>query len=199
MIKRFGYRWLLPFGNLVLFVALIFAGYAIQSSNPEVEGNIAHPAEVEPSLQPTLLERPRPLPHLLAEAIDFPAVLFAMPFQHLAEGRAGEIVKYSVAALYLVFLWYMVGIWLDQRSQRTVHSTPLLSGLRWSALAASGLWLVLMLMLIFRAIPKRLGPGVIPEQICSLPALFWPLFLAYAAAWEIKHAKPATQATAITR
>ncbi len=188
MIARFGYRRLLPLANILLFAILIGVGYVGTSTDASQQQGLemAHSAQQE-GWQPTYIERAPPLTHLLAWSLNFPAMLFATPFAFLAKGWRADLVVNLIAAVYLFVLWLVVGLWLDRRSdpRRRKRNTPALQTIRWSALVLSCAALVLVLALIV----VRVMLHQKPEALCTIPMLFWPFFLAYAARWEIVHSR----------
>jgi len=195
MIARLGYCRLLPLANILLFAILISVGYfGSNSSNaigPGVE--IAHSAQSE-GWQPTYLERPTPLTHLFAWSLNFPAMLFATPFGFLAKGWHADLLVNVVTALYLVILWFVVGLWLDRHDSpgRTIRRTPMLHTIRWTALVVSSA----AFLLVTAVIVARLMLHQFAETACTIPMLFWPFFLAYAARWEITHSNGSAQTKA---
>ena len=186
MIARLGYRRLLPLANILLFAILISVGYWGSHSATAVEPGveIAHSAQSE-GWQPTYLDRPTPLSHLFVWSLNFPAMLFATPFGFFAKGWHADLLVTVIGAAYLGILWFVVGLWLDRRNVpgRTIRRTPILHTIRWTALVVS----TAAFLLVTAVIVARLLLHQFAETVCTIPMLFWPLFLAYAARWEITH------------
>lgn len=158
---------------------------------PGVE--IAHSAQSE-GWQPTYMERATPLSHLFVWSLNFPAMLFATPFGFLAKGWHADLLVNVIAAIYLVILWFVVGLWLDRRNApgRSIRRTPILHTIRWAALVVSSAAFLLIVALIV----ARMTLHQFAETACTVPMLFWPLFLAYAARWEITHSVDSAHAKA---
>jgi hypothetical protein len=178
----------------MLFTALISIGYMGSSNQSKIpqDFEIAHSSQAE-GWQPTYIQRPTPLTHLFAWSLNFPAMLFASPFGFLGKGHVSDVIVNGVGAVYLLVLWYVVGLWLDRRADttRVLRTTPVLQAIRWSALlVSSAAFLLVVALLIVRMMFREF-----PETICTLPMLFWPLFLAYAARWEIVRARHSLQET----
>ncbi len=195
MIARLGYRRLLPTANILLFAILLSIGYVgNRSADAYQQGlEIAHSAQAE-GWQPTYIERPTPLTHLFAWSLNFPAMLFATPFGLLAKGWRAELLINGIAAVYLLVLWFIVGLWWDHRRDpsRPVHKTRPLQIVRWIAfVVASAAFLLVVAVIIARIMLHQY-----PETVCTVPMLFWPLFLAYAALWEIRRSRSLEQAKA---
>lgn len=188
MIARLGYRRILPLANILLFAILILVGNAAtnHSNSTEQGTEIAHSAKAE-GWQPTYIERPTPLTHLFAWSLNFPAMLFATPFGFLAKGWRADLLVNVIAALYLLILWFVVGLWLDRRDDpgRLIRRTTTLHAIRWTALVISSAAFLLIVALMV----ARMMLHQIAESICTIPMLFWPFFLAYAAQWEIRHSR----------
>ncbi len=186
------YRQILPLANIVLFAALLAVGYMGTANRGTVSESleIAHSAQSE-GWQPTYLERPTPLTHLFAWALNFPAMLFATPFGLLARGATAQWLVNGIGAVYLLVQWYVVGLWLDRRhnGSRPVRSSIALAVIRWTALLFAAGTFVLVVGLVV----ARVALHELPETVCTLPMLFWPGFLAYAARWEIAHSRASAQ------
>jgi hypothetical protein len=194
MLALRGYRRILPLANLLLFAVLISIGYLGSSNQNKIpqDFEIAHSSQAE-GWQPTYIQRPTPLTHLFAWSLNFPAMLFASPFGLLAKGHLSDVIVNSIGALYLLVLWYVVGLWLDRRSDtsRILRKTPILQAIRWTAFLVSSVAFILVVALVIARMMLR----EFPETICTLPMLFWPVFLAYAARWEIVRARYSVQET----
>ena len=190
MLTRYGYRGLLPVGNIVLFAILLTIGYVGRQDTSIMQQGVdlARTAQTE-GTEITYLERPTPLTHLIAWSWNFPAMLFATPFGLLAKGRDGDLIVNGIAAVYLMIMWYVVGLWLDHRSDpdRATKRTPGLQAVRWSGFAIS----VLAFLAVGAIVAVRLVLHQYMEALCTTPILFWPVFLAYAARWEIVHSRGA--------
>jgi hypothetical protein len=121
-------------------------------------------------------------------------MLFATPFGFLAKGWHADLLVNGVAALYLVMLWFAVGLWLDRRDApgRAIRRTPMLHTIRWIALVVSAA----AFLLVTAVIVARLMLHQFAESVCTIPMLFWPFFLAYAAHWEITHSNGSAQTKA---
>lgn len=188
MPARFGYRRLLPLANIVLFAILISIGYMGSSYRNATQQDLelAHASQAE-GWHPSYIQNPTPLSHLFAWSLNFPAMLFAAPFGFLAKGWRSDLLVNCIAAAYLVVLWYIAGLWLDRRrdSGQIIRRSPALQAIRWTALLVSSAALLLVVALVIARMMLR----EFPETICTLPMLFWPLFLAYAARWEIVHSR----------
>lgn len=190
MVERLGYRRILPLANIVLFAILIAVGYLGTAPRSNETLEFGHSAQAE-GWQPTYLERPAPLTHLFAWSLNFPAMLFATPFGLLTRGAASQWLVNGIGAMYLLVQWFMVGLWLDRRRDRSqpVRASTAFTAIRWTALLlAVGAFLVVIAL-----IAVRIAVHDIPETFCTLPMLFWPGFLAYAALWEIAQARLAAQ------
>ncbi len=192
MLQRIGYRRLLPAVNFVLFVVLIAFGYTdiLRTINTfhDVQETIGKSAGLEGSWDPVFIDRPEPLTHVFADSLNFPAVLLALPFGHLSQGWRASVIVHSVAAVYVLLLWYALGLWLDKRHRP--EKAPLrrsLSLVRWAILVLASCAIIAM-GAIFSAMLLR--PDFdLAQQICSLPAFFWPMFLVYASWWEVRNSR----------
>ena len=192
MIARLGYRRLLPIANLLLFALLLSIGYMGDSYRNEMQQGmrLAEAAKAE-GWQPTYIERPTPFTHLIAWSLNFPAMLFATPFGLLAKGWKSDAVVNGIAAIYLIVLWFVVGLWLDRRKDpsRVIRRSAPLQSIRWTALVVSSIGFLMIVALVI----SRIVLHQFTETICTIPMLFWPFFLAYASRWEIKHAQKPEQ------
>ena len=195
MIARLGYRRLLPIANVVLFAVLLSIGYMGSSYRSTMQQGfqLAEAAKAE-GWQPTYIERPTPFTHLIAWSLNFPAMLFATPFGFLAKGWRSDLLVNGIAAVYLVVLWYIVGLWLDRRkdSSRIIRRSTPLQAIRWAALVVSSVAFLTIVALVI----SRMMLHQFAETVCTIPMLFWPFFLAYAARWEIAHAQKSTETSA---
>jgi hypothetical protein len=195
MPARHGYRRILPAANIVLFAILLTIGYVGRPDTSVMQQglDLARTAKSE-GTEIMYVERPTPLTHLVAWSWNFPAMLFATPFGLLAKGPNADFVVNGIAAVYLVVMWYIVGLWLDHRRDRTrfTSNTPWLQRMRWTAFGIS----VLALFVVGVIVVMRTVLHQYAEAACTLPILFWPLFLAYAARWEIVHSRTATASAA---
>jgi hypothetical protein len=187
MLRTLGKRRILPVANLFLYVALVGYGDLALLQNVRLTGDLAAQNSEEMRWDPVYIDRPMPLGHVLASAINYPAVLFAVPFGLLAKGWRAELIVDAAAAVYVLPLWYAVGSWIDQRKSARVKSGRVLAILRWLILTTAALTALGMVGLFGLALHRY--PEAWPNTILSLPSFFWPVFLAHVAWWELRAAK----------
>lgn len=200
MHGRIGYRHILPIANFVLFVTLISIGYtglfkSVRAFH-EIQQTISGSAAMEGSWDPLYFDSPRPYTHVFAEAMNYPAMLLAIPFGLVASGWRSDIAVHIAAAVFLLVLWYGVGLWFDRRRNPASPrpATPMIHGLRWLAVFVSGLGCVALLVLFVAKGPAAVRTGDWLELLLSVPVLFWPAFTAYAS-WREVHSERVLTAT----
>jgi hypothetical protein len=188
MLRRLGYRRVLPIANLLLYLTLVGYGDWTLLQNVALSRDVAATQSSEDtSWDPVYIDRPMPLAHVLASSISYPAVLFAIPFGLLEKGWRGDLIVDAVAAIYLIPLWYTVGRWIDRRTIEDVKSRKVLAFFRWTILVLACLTGLGMTGVYVIALKRY--PEAWPDIILSLPIFFWPAFLAYVALWELRAAK----------
>lgn len=195
MLARYGYRRILPAANVLLFALLLAIGYVgRQDTSTMQQGlDLARTAKSE-GAEITYVERATPLTHLIAWSWNFPAMLFATPFGLLVKGRHGDLIVNAIAAVYLMIMWYIVGLWLDRRKDpdRVARRAPVFQAVRWIGFGIA----VLTFFVVGTIVVMRVLLHQFAEGACTLPILFWPVFLAYAARWEIAHSRATVHETA---
>ncbi len=188
MLRRLGYRRVLPLTNLVLYLALV--GVADWGLLEQVQlykdVDASRTAQGETGWDPVYVDAPIPMIKILAEAINFPAVLFATPFGALQKGWRAELLVDSIAAIYLLPLWYAVGRWQDRQSI-VVRSSRVLTLIRKFILVFAGLATAGIAGLFVIGVVRY--PNAWPNFLLALPIFFWPLFLGYVARWELRAEK----------
>ena len=188
MLRRVGYRRALPVINLLLYLG--FVGVAdwnlLQQARLYQYVGASRTTANETAWDPVYIDTPVPMPKILAESINFPAVLFALPFGALQRGWRAELLVDSITALYLLPLWYAVGRWLDSRS-RVASSGRALTLIRKLILWAAGLTIVAMAGLFVIGLVRY--PNAWLNMLLALPVLFWPALLAYIARRELRAGK----------
>jgi hypothetical protein len=189
MFRRMGYRRILPLANLLLYLALV--GYGdwglVQRVRLYREMDATRVSMGEAPWNPVYIDAPTPLPKALAVSVNFPAVLFAAPFELLAEGWRSELIVDAVAAVYVLLLWYSVGRWMDVRTKAAVKAGRVLTIFRQTMLVLACLAALGMAGLFVVSITRY--PEAWPHLVLALPIVFWPAFLAYVARWELRSAK----------
>ena len=188
MLRRVGYRRALPILNLLLYLALVGAAdwNLLQQARLYQEVGASRSTDSETAWDPVYIDTPIPMPKILAESINFPAVLFALPFGALQRGWRAELLVDSVTALYLLPLWYAVGRWLDRRST-VVSSGRALTLIRKLILWVAVLAIVAIIGLFTLGLARY--PNSWLNLLLALPVLFWPTLLAYIARQELRAAK----------
>jgi hypothetical protein len=188
MLRRIGYRRALPILNLLLYLSLVGAADwdLVQQARLYQDVGASRTTDDRTAWDPVYIDTPDPLPKILAESINFPAVLFALPFGALQRGWRAELLVDSITAFYLLLLWYAVGRWLDRRST-VVSSGRALTLIRKLILWIAGLTIVAIAGLF--AIGLVRYPKAWLNLLLALPVLFWPALLAYVARRELRAAK----------
>jgi hypothetical protein len=189
MLRRIGYRRVLPIANLLLYLALV--GYGdwglLQNVRLFRDIDATRISHGETAWDPIYIDRPTPLPKVLASSINFPAVLFALPFGAFRHGWRAELLEDVIAAFYLLLLWYAVGRWIDFHASTRVRDGHVLAILRRTSVGLASLAGIGILLWLLVGLTRF--PSEWPNIALSLPALFWPTFLAYVARWELRAAK----------
>lgn len=195
MLAQYGYRRILPAANVVLFALLLTIGYIGREDTSTMQQglDLARTAKSE-GAEITYVERATPLTHLIAWSWNFPAMLFATPFGLLVKDRHGDLIVNAIAAVYLMVMWFIVGLWLDRRKNpdRVARRAPVFQAVRWAGFGIA----VLTFFVVGAIVVMRLLLRQFTEAACTLPILFWPVFLAYAARWEIVHSGAGVRETA---
>lgn len=188
MLRRFGCRRILPIVNLLLYLVLVGVADSdlVRQAELYKDVNESRIDQGETGWDPVYIDAPIPMTKVLAESINFPAVLFALPFGALQKGWRAELLVDSIAAIYLLPLWYAVGRWLDRRST-AVNSGKVLTLIRKLILFVAGLTLVGIAGLFMIGLARY--PDAWLHLVLALPVFFWPVFLAYVARWELRAAK----------
>jgi hypothetical protein len=195
LLRRTGFRRLLPVVQLALYIALIWPDWmhlyraSVPKLTPLVQSVLWQESE-EFEFHPIYIDRPTPIRTKLAVLINLPAVLpvgIALSFL-LPSGPRAELVLWSAGLPCVVFLWYAVGLWIDRRLGFIPSRARRFSRLRlgmWSALYAMSLILVCLLigylgLLLFHA--RNEFSDVQPRQIALFALLVLPV------AWWISFA-----------
>ena len=188
MLRRLGYRRVLPLTNLVLYLALVGAADwgLLEQVQLYKDVDASRTAQGETGWDPVYIVAPIPMTKILAEAINFPAVLFATPFGALQKGWRAELLVDSIAAIYLLPLWYAVGRWQDRQSI-LVRRSRVLTLIRKFILVFAGLATAGIAGLFVIGVARY--PNAWPNFLLALPIFFWPLFLGYVARWELRAEK----------
>ena len=188
MLRRLGYRHVLPIINLLLYLALVGAAdwELLQQVQLYKDVDASRTAQGETGWDPVYIDAPIPMTKILAETINFPAVLFATPFGALQKGWRAELLVDSIAAVYLLPLWYAVGRWKDRQSI-FVRSSLVLTLIRKFILLVAGLATAGIAGLFVIGLVRY--PNAWPNFLLALPIFFWPLFLGYVARWELRAEK----------
>ena len=188
MLRRVGYRRVLPVLNLLLYLALVGAAdwNLLRQARLYQDVGASRSTDAETVWDPVYIDTPIPMPKTLAESINFPAVLFALPFGALQRGWRAELLVDSITALYLLPLWYALGRWLDRRST-IVSSGRALTLIRKLILWVAVLAIVAIIGLFTLGLARY--PNSWLNLLLALPVLFWPALLAYIARRELRAAK----------
>ena len=188
MLRHLGYRRVLPLINLVVYLALVGAADrdVLQQVQLYKDVDASRTAQGETGWDPVYIDAPIPMTKVLAESINFPAVLFALPFGSIQKGWRGELLVDSIAAIYVLPLWYAVGRWIDRRSN-AVSSVKVLTLIRKSILYIAVFTTVAIAGLFVVGIVRY--PNAWASFLFALPVLFWPALLAYVARWELRAEK----------
>lgn len=190
MSRRLGYRRILPLANLLLFLALVgFGDWDLIQTIRLYHQVSAEASQADAVWDPIYIDRAIPLSKALAYSIDFPAAVFAFPFSHIQKGWRAELLMDAVTAVYLLPLWFAVGRWFDFRDVNKIRRGTTWIALRKTTFVLACFAGVGILLVLVTGLARRTGEW--PTFLLSLPALFWPAFLAYVARWELKAAKAA--------
>jgi hypothetical protein len=131
-MRRIAYRFVLPPVQLALYLVLVWHGcnYRLVWQD-RCERWIAPHAPIGDRWDPTWIDGPASVAEQLAEGIDAPAALggalalaplvsaFRSAFR---DGASRELASHAATALFVPFLWYLIGRRLDRR--RIVHNPP---------------------------------------------------------------------------
>jgi hypothetical protein len=195
VLRRIGFRRLLPVAQLALYIGLIWPEwmYLYQASVPEltplVQSALWQEGD-ELEFHPIYINRPTSVRVKFAILLNLPVVLLVgivLSFL-LPSGPRAELAVWSAGLPCVVFLWYAVGLWIDRRLGFIPSRARRFSRLRlgmWSALYAMSLILVCLLigylgLLLFHA--RNEFSDVQPRQIALFALLVLPV------AWWISFA-----------
>ena len=190
MSRRLDYRLILPVAHLLLFVLLVGYGDRELLQTISLYRDVrAESSQPDVLWDPVYIDRAMPLSKVLAYSINLPAAIFAFPFAHLQKGWRAEFLLDAVTAAYLLPLWFAVGRWIDSRDRNKLRSGSGWVAVRRTTFALSCLAGLGILLVLVAGLVRRTGEW--PVFLLSLPALFWPAFLAYVARWELRVARSA--------
>ena len=147
MLRRIGFRRLLPVLNLVLYAASMCIGNASESGQTRMSAAHAHGGEAD-----TIPTRVK-----IAVALNVPAVIAAFLLNAIAFHFQTNRV-FLLAVLFIPLLWYPVGKWFDRRVGWVRRGKPKRTFIRDALLVVSGVLAILSVVVLIQVI-KRGYPG----------------------------------------
>jgi hypothetical protein len=156
MLRKIGFRRLLPVLSLALYVASICVGNAGRSGTTHISATRTHTAEVG-----TIPARVKMAVSLNVPAVLAASLLNAIVFHFQTSG------VFLLAVPFVPVLWYPVGKWFDRRLGWVHRCKPKRTFIRDTLVVASGV-LAILSVVVFAQVIKRGYPGP--------PDTFWIAF-----------------------
>jgi hypothetical protein len=177
-MRRIAYRKILPATQLAVYVLLIWYGCPYRRTWQS--WSATRPDAVE-NWNLEWIDGPPNFEEQLALGLNSPALLSTLlliPFDaHLRTGAAKELASYSVMALFVPFLWYVVGRRLDRRGGT---AAPRPSMIRRVLIIAGLLVSAVVAVLMVVALVVRLGEGL-TARVLILAWASWGILLCFRA------------------
>jgi hypothetical protein len=209
MLRRLGFRRLLPATQTILYLALVgpfsYETLKLTSQLSSPDAQIRRARETG-GFRPMQFDRPAPRRVILALAINLPVVLTAgIAFVPIVpEGARGNAAWLLYLTPFVALLWYGVGLWVDPQLGWIPRSPPSPSTLRRRAwrIAFSlfaGLLLIAIALLVIILAKAIGGTGAVgPQQLGELmmvytPAVGWSFFVLMVCRQELREFRQATR------
>jgi hypothetical protein len=188
VLRRLGFRRVLPVVQIALYVALIWPEcvYLYRASSWRTASTLQLVLWQEGEgmeFHPIYIDRATPVRVTLAVLLNFPAVFpvgMALSL-FLPSGPTGQLVVLWASLPCIFFLWYAVGLWIDRRLSFIPSRSCKFSRLRrgmWAVLYVMSFILVCLLIgylgLVLFYVRKELS-DVRPREIALFASLLLPV------------------------
>ena len=200
MLRRIGFRRLLPLIQLPLYVVLVLYSYPmyVRIAGIPVLFRSRHVAYQELEgvpFNPQYIERPMPLPLKVAVVLNLPAVLVGMMPLHFVPNQERtikqEFYAHLATSVLVAVLWFVVGLWLDRQLgfvvRRRCSRSLVRRVLRWSVLVIGAASFSAAILATIWEVVRR---GWSQELLLIVGGLsFWPGLMVLVTRLNIRRAR----------